>query len=64
MRVTIHNLFYYREHSKEFFTELNKDNIPILVFSAGLGDIVVAVLEHCGVLLPNVEVSENYLNSD
>lgn len=36
---------------------MNQVNIPILVFSAGLGDSVEAVLRHCEVLLPNVEVS-------
>lgn len=48
---------FYRENTKEFFSELNKMNIPILVFSAGLGDTVEAVLRHCEILLPNVEVS-------
>lgn len=53
------SLFYlhFRENTKEFFHELNQANIPILVFSAGLGDTVEAVLKHCEVLLPNVEVS-------
>lgn len=36
---------------------LGKNNVPILVFSAGLGDTVEVVLKHFNVLLPNVKVN-------
>lgn len=37
--------------------DLSRVNVPVLVFSAGLGDSVVAVLKHNKVLYPNVKVS-------
>ncbi|KAJ8919361.1 hypothetical protein NQ315_016453 [Exocentrus adspersus] len=50
-----------RDGTKEFFNSLKDADIPVLVFSAGLGDTVVAVLKHSGVFLPNVEVVSNFL---
>lgn len=47
----------YRDGTAELFKDLNKANVPILVFSAGLGDLVVAVLKHCDVLFSNVKVN-------
>lgn len=38
------------------FQHLQKNDIPLLVFSAGIGDVVVAVLMHFNVLMPNVKV--------
>nr|XP_023030478.1 7-methylguanosine phosphate-specific 5'-nucleotidase [Leptinotarsa decemlineata] len=53
-----------RTGTNEFFKKLHEANVPVLVFSAGLGDTVVAVLKHCEVLLPNVEVVSNFLKYD
>ncbi|KAK5644107.1 hypothetical protein RI129_007952 [Pyrocoelia pectoralis] len=50
-----------REGSLELFTDLHKANVPILVFSAGLGDAVKAVLKHFNVYLPNVKIISNFL---
>ncbi|XP_056635256.1 7-methylguanosine phosphate-specific 5'-nucleotidase-like [Diorhabda sublineata] len=50
-----------RDGTKELFESLEANNVPILVFSAGLGDTVVAVLKHCQVYLSNVEVVSNFL---
>ncbi|XP_019757121.1 7-methylguanosine phosphate-specific 5'-nucleotidase isoform X2 [Dendroctonus ponderosae] len=50
-----------RNGCKEFFRDLNDSNVPALVFSAGCGDIVAAVLKHAGVYLPNVKVISNFL---
>lgn len=36
-------------------------NVPILVFSAGLGDSINAVLKHEQCLLPNVKLVSNFL---
>lgn len=51
---------FSRDKTKDVFNELNMVDVPILVFSAGLGDTVEGVLTACNVLLPNVEVSENW----
>ncbi|CAG9833075.1 unnamed protein product [Diabrotica balteata] len=53
-----------RDGTKEFFEFLEANKVPILVFSAGLGDTVVAVLKHCEVYLSNVEVVSNFLKYD
>ncbi|KAJ8975223.1 hypothetical protein NQ317_014527 [Molorchus minor] len=50
-----------RDGTTELFAKLYAENVPVLVFSAGLGDTVVSVLKHCNVLLPNVEVVSNFL---
>ncbi|CAG9856400.1 unnamed protein product [Phyllotreta striolata] len=53
-----------RDGTKELFEELHKADVPVLVFSAGLGDTVQAVLKHFNVNLPNVEVISNFLKYD
>lgn len=45
-----------RTGTQHMFEHLNDLDIPILVFSAGLGDSVVAILKANNVFLPNVEV--------
>lgn len=50
-----------RDGSQEFFMDIANEKIPVLVFSAGCGNIVTSVLKHCGVLLPNVKVVANFL---
>lgn len=49
-------MFYFRDGTEKVFKDLDKHNIPILVFSAGLGDCIVAVLQHFNVLYPAVKV--------
>lgn len=50
-----------RDHSHELFAMLHKHDIPVLVFSAGLGNSVVSVLRQANVLHPNVKVISNFL---
>lgn len=50
-----------RDGTHEMFNDLNKLNVPLLVFSAGLGDSVISVLNHAKVNLPNVKVVSNFL---
>lgn len=45
-----------RDGAKDLFDELYLANVPILVFSAGLGDSVKAMLKYFNMLLPNVKV--------
>lgn len=47
-----------RGGTHELFADLNRMAVPILVFSAGLGDSVLAVLHQAGVMQPNVKVCE------
>ncbi|XP_059608686.1 7-methylguanosine phosphate-specific 5'-nucleotidase isoform X2 [Phlebotomus argentipes] len=50
-----------RDGTEVLFNELNRQKVPVLVFSAGLGDSVVSILKHASVLLPNVKVVSNFL---
>lgn len=50
-----------RDGTHDFFQDLNKLQVPVLVFSAGLGDCVVSVLRQANVLFPNVKVISNFL---
>ncbi|XP_054740033.1 7-methylguanosine phosphate-specific 5'-nucleotidase [Anastrepha obliqua] len=50
-----------RDNTQELFRRLNTLNIPVLVFSAGLGNCVIALLRQAGVMYPNVKVISNFL---
>ncbi|XP_033228790.1 7-methylguanosine phosphate-specific 5'-nucleotidase-like isoform X2 [Belonocnema kinseyi] len=50
-----------RDGTKILMDKLNAANLPVLVFSAGLGDVVHAILKHNSVLHPNVEIVSNFL---
>lgn len=50
-----------RDGTRELFEKLNAADVPILVFSAGLGDVVEAILRTNQVLLENVKVISNFL---
>lgn len=50
-----------REGTKRLMDKLCELNIPVLVFSAGLGDIVEVVLRQKEVYLQNVEIISNFL---
>lgn len=50
-----------RDYSLELFQTLYRLQVPVLVFSAGLGDSVVSVLKQAKVFFPNVKVISNFL---
>lgn len=49
-----------RDGTAEMFSDLNERHVPILVFSAGLGDSVCAVLEETNIKHANVKVYNSY----
>ena len=51
----------YREGTNVMLESLQAAGVPVLVFSAGLGDSVSAVLRYHNALLPNVHIISNYL---
>ncbi|XP_067012732.1 7-methylguanosine phosphate-specific 5'-nucleotidase [Anabrus simplex] len=51
-----------RTGSEEMFRSLLEAEVPVLVFSAGLGDMVRAILRHHKVLHPNVHIISNFLD--
>lgn len=50
-----------RDGTHELFKQLNELNVPLLVFSAGLGDSILSVLNHAKVMYPNVRIVSNFL---
>lgn len=50
-----------RDHTHTLFRNLNRMDIPVLVFSAGLGNSVVSVLKQANVMYSNVKVVSNFL---
>ncbi|XP_047371177.1 7-methylguanosine phosphate-specific 5'-nucleotidase isoform X1 [Vespa velutina] len=50
-----------RDGTKELLEKLYEANIPVLVFSAGLGDVVEAVLKCHKVFFNNVKIISNFL---
>jgi 2-hydroxy-3-keto-5-methylthiopentenyl-1-phosphate phosphatase len=45
-----------RDGTKELFQTLLNNDVPVLIFSAGLGNTVISVLKHYDVYLPNIKV--------
>lgn len=50
-----------RDGSHDLFKLTNDVNVPVLVFSAGLGDCILSVLKNEEVLYPNVKLVSNFL---
>ncbi|PNF29815.1 7-methylguanosine phosphate-specific 5'-nucleotidase [Cryptotermes secundus] len=53
-----------REGTDKMLQSLQAAGVPVLVFSAGLGDSVSAVLRYHNVLFSNVHIISNYLRFD
>ena len=54
----------FRDGCQWFFDELHKHEIPLLIFSAGLGDIISEVISHQGRLYDNMKIVSNFLQFD
>lgn len=50
-----------RDGTEEIFEKLHNEHVPIVVFSAGLGDMVEAVLRYHNALYDNVKIISNFL---
>ncbi|KAG8175882.1 hypothetical protein JTE90_025950 [Oedothorax gibbosus] len=53
-----------RDDCNVLFETLYKRNVPMLVFSAGVGDLLKEVLKQNNLLYPNVKIIANFLNFD
>jgi 5'-nucleotidase len=53
---------YFRDGAGAMFEEMKKAEIPVLVFSAGVGDVVRVTLEKHRMLQSNVRIISNFLN--
>ncbi|XP_075068686.1 cytosolic 5'-nucleotidase 3A isoform X1 [Mixophyes fleayi] len=47
-----------------FFDKLNEHNVPVFIFSAGLGDVLEEAIRQCGIYYPNVKVVSNFMDFD
>lgn len=50
-----------RDGTQPMLELLNRHKVPVLVFSAGLGDSVISLMRQANVYLPNVKVVSNFL---
>ncbi|KAK7097688.1 hypothetical protein V1264_004629 [Littorina saxatilis] len=55
---------HLRDGCTWFFEQLHKHEIPLLIFSAGLGDIITEVVSHQAVLYDNMKIVSNFLDFD
>ncbi|KAH9282738.1 Cytosolic 5'-nucleotidase 3A [Echinococcus granulosus] len=53
--------FQLRDRVPDFMSTLNRHNIPMVIFSAGLGNIIEWILEKEGLLYENVKVASNFM---
>ncbi|KAG6929812.1 5'-nucleotidase, cytosolic IIIB [Chelydra serpentina] len=53
-----------RDGVNAFFDQLHQHDIPLFIFSAGVGDVLEEVLRQAEVLHPNVTVVSNYMDFD
>ncbi|KAA0710756.1 7-methylguanosine phosphate-specific 5'-nucleotidase [Triplophysa tibetana] len=53
-----------RDGYKEFFKHLNDTCVPLLIFSAGIGDVLEEVIRQADVFFSNVKVVSNYMDFD
>lgn len=57
-------MFSNREGYQLFFNHLHEHSIPLLIFSAGIGDILEEIILQAGVFHSNVKVISNYMDFD
>lgn len=53
-----------REGYKVFFDHLAQHQVPLLIFSAGIGDVLEEVIRQNHVFHPNVNIISNYMDFD
>ena len=54
--------FLCREGYKTFFDTLYQNNIPLFIFSAGIGDILEEIIRQMKVFHPNIHIVSNYMD--
>lgn len=58
------SLVSIRDGYKVFFDLLDEHRIPLLIFSAGVGDVLEEVIHQNQVFHPNVRIISNYMDFD
>lgn len=57
----MYNIYFFRDGIRKAFYILCSEHIPIIVLSAGIGDVVELTLKHEDLLTDNVSVVSNFL---
>ena len=52
---------FYVLGAKDFFVKLYKENVPVLILSAGIGNVINGVLKYNQLFLNNIYIDSNYL---
>uniref|UniRef100_A0A3Q3GIY4 5'-nucleotidase n=1 Tax=Kryptolebias marmoratus TaxID=37003 RepID=A0A3Q3GIY4_KRYMA len=52
------------EGYEQFFDRLHQHNVPVFIFSAGLGDVLEEIIRQSGVYHPNIKVVSNFMDFD
>ena len=55
------NLLKFREGAKEYIEYLHKNNIPLIIVSAGIGNIIKGFLEKNNCYFSNIEIISNFI---
>ncbi|KAM9749438.1 7-methylguanosine phosphate-specific 5'-nucleotidase isoform 4-T4 [Dama dama] len=53
-----------RDGYKTFFNTLSQNNIPLFIFSAGIGDVLEEIIRQRKVFHPNIHIVSNYMEFD
>lgn len=54
----------FREGYEQFFDRLHQHNVPVFIFSAGLGDVLEEIMQQASVYHPNIKVVSNFMDFD
>lgn len=57
-------MIFCRDNAIQTFKTLHEQNIPVLIFSAGLGDILEIIMKQNNISYPNIKVISNYMEFD
>ncbi|XP_018612952.1 cytosolic 5'-nucleotidase 3 isoform X2 [Scleropages formosus] len=53
-----------RDGYEQFFDRLHQHDVPVFIFSAGLGDVLEEIIRQAGVYHPNIKVVSNFMDFD
>lgn len=62
--MVLHDCGFIREGYKLFFDHLEEQRLPLLILSAGVGDVLEEVIRQNRVFHPNIRIISNYMDFD
>jgi 5'-nucleotidase len=55
------DIFKLRDGAKDFFKKMDDQNIPVLILSAGIGNVIIQILKHNNLFLDNMHIYSNFV---